>query len=433
MRINVLLAMVLPALAATSQVSDEQLKSLKVQGAAEGWTFDVGRTSATDRGLHTLQGLKIPENWRETATFKDFGTKGELPSYFNWQDVVGMPPIRDQGQCNSCWAFAMVGTMETNILVKDGTVVNLSEQWVVSCNQETTPPVLPNNDPTPSWGCNGGWLDFDYFSGAKTDACGGSGAVYETDFPYVATKVPCNCPHPHPYMIDSWAFIGPELGEASVDAIKQAIVERGPVASALYAGVAFSGYRSGVFNASTTNAPNHSVVIIGWDDSLGTSGAWRIRNGWGANWGEAGYMWIAYGVSHIGYGACYIDYPGATPVDGPTITKQPVGAAVAEGYVHAFSVEADGLGLVQYEWFKDGDSLGVYTPELWVNQVSPDDVGSYVCHVTDVNGTVLTNAAMLTIDPTAELPVGNHGVLALLVACCLAAAAFVMIRVARST
>ena len=433
MRIMIVVMVFAFAVVAAGQVTDDEIKELKARGVAERWTFEIGPTSATERSLHTLQGLAIPEDWRLRSRFTEFGAKGLLPSYFNWEDIVGMPPVRDQGQCNSCWAFGMVGTMETNILVKDGVAVNLSEQWLVSCNQETTPPVLPSNDPTPSWGCNGGWLDFDYFTGAKTDACGGSGAVMEADFPYVASEVPCGCPHPHTYTIDSWAFIGPELGEATVDAIKQAVVERGPVATALYAGIEFSGYRSGVFNALTSQPPNHTVVIIGWDDNLGASGAWRIRNGWGTDWGEAGYMWIEYGVSHIGFGACYISYPGVSPVSGPTIAQQPVSAAVGEGFVHAFSVQAVGLGLVQYEWYKDGVSLEVFTPECWISPISPDDVGTYVCHVTDVNGTVLSNPAELSIDLTASIPVATGHALAVLVVLCVTLGALVLRSHAKET
>lgn len=399
------------AAAAMAQVSDEEIAELRARGAAEGWTFEIGKNSATEREMHKFPGLIVPDNWRSKSTFVELAPKGELPSYFNWEDHVGMPPIRDQAQCNSCWAFAMIGVMETHILMKDGVVVNLSEQWLVSCNQETVPPTLPSNDPTPSWGCNGGWLDFDYFTGAKTDPCGHSGAVLETDFPYVANKVGCNCPYPHSYMLDSWAFIGPEFGEASVDAMKRAIVEHGPIASGIYAGVSFAAYNGGVFNVDAPNAPNHSVVIFGWDDNRGVNGAWRIRNGWGTDWGEDGYMWIGYGMSSIGFGACYVDYAGANPVPGPTITKQAMSASVAEGFVHKFSVAAEGLGLVQYEWFKDGESLDVFEPEIWINGITPEDEGDYVCHITDVNGTVASNTANLSINPAATIPVTGHAAL----------------------
>lgn len=395
------------AVTAAAQVSDKEIADLQAQGVAEGWTFDVVKNSATEREMHVFPGLIIPENWGSKSNVVEMGEKGPLPSSFNWEDHVGMPPIRDQGSCNSCWAFAMIGTLETHILMKDSTVVNLSEQWLVSCNQETVPPTLPSNDPTPSWGCNGGWLDFDYFTGAKTDPCGHSGAVLEADFPYVANKVACGCPYPHSYMLDSWAFIGPEFAEASVDAIKQAIVEHGPVASGVYASVSFSAYGGGVYNADSANAPNHSVVIIGWDDNLGANGAWRIRNGWGGDWGDSGYMWIGYGVASIGFGACYVDYPGIAPASGPTIVKHPTSASVGEGFTHTFIAEADGLGLVQYEWYKDGDSLNEFGPQFRINTVSLDDVGAYTCYISDVNGTVISNAANLTIDPTATIPATN--------------------------
>lgn len=404
MNMRLLLVVTCLPVAAVAQLTDTEIAALQERGAREGWTFEVGKTSATDRPLGELCGLVIPENWREGASFVHFSSKAALPSYFNWQDIAGCPPIRDQRYCGSCWAFATTGVLECNILIKDGDVVDLSEQWLVSCNQETIPPVLPSDDPTPSWGCNGGWFAHDYFLGSKTDPCGGSGAVLETAFPYTAEDSACNCPYPHTYTIDSWAFVGPELAEAGVDDIKQAIVQHGPVSAAIYAGLEFSAYRNGVFNVDSGAAPNHSLVIIGWDDERGENGAWRVRNAWGDDWGEDGYMWIEYGHSSIGYGACFIEYPGVSGATGPTITRQPSGATVPEGWGHAFTVEAEGLGLLQYDWHRNGESTGVDTPTYVVRSVSATDVGTYVCYVTDVNGTTSSAPAELAIDPTAALP-----------------------------
>jgi len=67
-----------------------------------------------------------------------------LPSSYNWCDLGGCTPVRDQGACGSCWAFGTVGPLESAILIEDGFSKDLSEQWLVSCN-------------TDGWGCNGGW------------------------------------------------------------------------------------------------------------------------------------------------------------------------------------------------------------------------------------------------------------------------------------
>ena len=283
----------------------EDIAALQDLGEQEGWTFSLGENDATTYPLELLCGLVEPENWWEDADFHSFTPQDDLPSSFDWRDYDGCTPIRNQGGCGSCWAFATIGPLECNIKIKDGVSVDLSEQWLVSCNFD-------------GWGCGGGWWAHKYFK-SKVSKCGGPGAVYEEDFPYVASQVPCDCPvppYPHDYVIDSWAYIGNDHGVPSVESIKQAILEYGPVSSAIYTNWAFHGYDGGVFNACYNGQVNHGVVIVGWDDNPPDGepdcpGVWIIRNSWGTNWGEEGYMRIEYGCSRIGYAACYVDYPGA--------------------------------------------------------------------------------------------------------------------------
>ncbi|MGD8474859.1 MAG: C1 family peptidase [Anaerolineae bacterium] len=210
-----------------------------------------------------------------------------LPSEYNWCDLGGCTPVRDQGACGSCWAFGTVGPLESAILIQDGLSKDLAEQYLVSCN-------------TDGWGCNGGWWAHDYHISP--------GAVYEAEFPYTATDAPCGGPYTYRETIDSYVFIGAENSVAPTDAIKQAILDHGPVAAAVCVNNEFQSYDSGLFNPRRPcNSINHAIVLTGWDDSLG---AWRLRNSWGPDWGEDGYMWIAYGKSYVGYSANYVVYGG---------------------------------------------------------------------------------------------------------------------------
>ena len=110
-------------------------------------------------------------------------------------------------------------------MINDGASVDLSEQWLISC--------------TDAGDCTGGW-HYDAFAYLKenglTDPCDDWGGVFEADFPYVALDtIPCECPYVHPYWLDDWAFVGSPSGIPSVEQLKQAILDQGPVAVAVYA------------------------------------------------------------------------------------------------------------------------------------------------------------------------------------------------------
>jgi hypothetical protein len=295
--VSLVMGLLLVAAAAEAQLSPGELAALKKRGEAEGWTFMVGENDATHRSLDELCGLVVPDRWWVGAPFDPMGGGRGLPDSLNWCDLGGCTPIRNQGGCGSCWAFAAVGPVECNILIRDGHSTDLSEQWLVSC--------------TDAGSCNGGWHSeaLKYFlEDGPTDPCGDNGAVLEEYFPYVAWDAPCGCPYPHDYFLNRWAFIGPEADVPPPNLIKEAILEHGPVAVCVCVDSAFQGYDGGVFNAHADGQINHAVTLVGWDDNQGAAGVWYLRNSWGAGWGEDGYMRIEYGCSRVGYAAAYVDY-----------------------------------------------------------------------------------------------------------------------------
>jgi C1A family cysteine protease len=280
-------------------LTDANITALQQQAREEGWTFSVAKNPATEQSMTQLCGLVVPDHWWVNASFDPCLPTTYLPTRFDWRELGGCTPIKNQDGCGSCWAFGTVAPLECNILIRDHKVVDLSEQWLVSCNSN-------------HWGCNGGWYAHDYHQW-KTDRYNGTGAVLEQDFPYTATDAPCAGPYQHPYRIDSWHYIGFSQGVPPVDSIKQAIMTYGPVSVSCAVTSAFAAYTGGVFNADDPHAPiNHCIALVGWDDNQGTNGVWFLRNSWGAGWGEDGYMRIEYGVCKIGYGACYVVYPART-------------------------------------------------------------------------------------------------------------------------
>jgi len=291
----VIFILILPSVV-TAQLTAQDISALEEQAEKEGWTFSVGENSATAYARENLCGLVVPDDWTSTARFETFTDKRDLPATFDWRELNGCTPVKDQGGCGSCWAFATMGVLESNIKIVDGWTVNLSEQWLLSCNRN-------------GYDCNGGWYAHDYLQW-QTDSCGEFGAVLEYDFPYAAYRIPCDCPHEHHYFIDDWAYVGGINSVPSVEAMKQAIMDYGPISVSVRTSPAMFAYTGGVFNFNDPDEVDHGVILVGWDDNQGTDGVWFMRNSWGEDWGEDGYMRIEYGCSSIGFGACFIEYSG---------------------------------------------------------------------------------------------------------------------------
>ena len=108
------------------QLTGEDIAALRERGRIDGWTFTVGENEAGQYSLDQLCGLRVPEDWQKGASFDPCTPSRSLPEAYDWRDYGGLPPVRNQGGCGSCWAFATVGPLECNIRIKDGITVNLS-------------------------------------------------------------------------------------------------------------------------------------------------------------------------------------------------------------------------------------------------------------------------------------------------------------------
>jgi len=297
------------AVAGSQESANETLTDLRQRGQQEGWTFTVGLNPVVERSLEQLCGF-IPDTTRVFGTPRAFLPSSEpLPATFDWRALGGCAPIRDQGQCGSCWAFATVGPLESAIRIKDGVEVDLSEQWLVSCTYG-------------GMGCFGGDHGFESFMPNpqyptwQADPCGHTGAVLEEDFPYAAANLPCNCPYEHVYYLESWSWISNRVEISAPELIKAAILEYGPISVGMGVDTPFAWYTGGVFNeCDDPMIGAHAVVLVGWDDYQGSDGIWVLRNSWGGDWGEDGYCRIERGCLQVGCDAAYVVYAGGPSLD----------------------------------------------------------------------------------------------------------------------
>ncbi|MEI6289452.1 MAG: C1 family peptidase [Chloroflexota bacterium] len=235
-----------------------------------------------------------------------------LPTSFDWRTQGVVPPVRNQGGCGSCWAFGTVAVMESAVKIGGGPLTDLSEQFLLSCNNS-------------GWSCNGGLTASMYHTTSLAKSQSSIGAVLESDKPYTATNGTCSISLPHPYKASNWQFIvASEFTMPTVDQIKTAIYTYGPITAGVCAGSGWNTYTGGVFSTDETSqcggSTNHQIVLVGWDDSTQT---WILRNSWGSGWGNGGYMNIKWGVSRVGEGTSWIKYINSSVTSTPTKTASP--------------------------------------------------------------------------------------------------------------
>ena len=212
---------------------------------------------------------------------------GSFPSSYNLQNVNGadyVTSVKNQGQYGTCWAFATYGSLESSILMAGGPTTDFSERNLAYMNG----------------------FDFGYNGGGNTEMSEAylsrfSGPVNESDDPYSLMGTPDSVTGP------VQDYVREMLRLTSPTEIKTALMNYGAVDTSIY----FDPYNSSYYNSSNytycytgTNAVDHDVTIVGWDDNMvtaGGTGAWLIKNSWGttsSSWGGVpnnnGYFWLSY-------------------------------------------------------------------------------------------------------------------------------------------
>jgi cathepsin L len=255
--------------------------------------FEVGYTEVSAVPLNRITGISVPadieaEIQGQRAKAPAQVAAATLPSTFDWTDQGKVTAVKHQ-ECNDCWAFSSLSPIESGFLIRANRDTDLSEQNVVDCSGAGT--------------CaKGGWWG-NVYGWMKKDE---TGVADEATYHYTATDSQCR--HvPQPYKLDDWNYVGEHAGVPDRDALKAAIMSRGPVVGGIQATRLFANYKSGVFKeiaSGTSYRINHGICIVGWDDNRG---AWRIKNSWGRLWGERGFAWIAYDNNNIGWGAAWVE------------------------------------------------------------------------------------------------------------------------------
>lgn len=195
---------------------------------------------------------------------------GPIANDIDWRTQGAITPVKDQGQCGSCWAFGATAAIESyGQITSTYPLQQLAPQQITSCDKT-------------SYGCQGGWAEhaFNYVVSS-------GGIQLESSYPYVSgtTGQTGVC------KADSTKFVAKIKGYTAVAAGEtnlEAALNKGPPTVCL-AATAFQTYTGGILSKCDTNV-DHCVQAIGY-----TSTYWIVRNSWGTGWGEAGYIRIARG------------------------------------------------------------------------------------------------------------------------------------------
>jgi len=199
---------------------------------------------------------------------------GDIPDSYNWVDQGKTTPVKDQGQCGSCWAFSATEGVESAWMMANNTQVVLSPQQVVSCD-------------TVDQGCNGGDLptafayikskgqednaDYPYTSGGgDTGVCKYKVAdvkVHITGFKYAVND-----------------------GRKNDTILAVASYANGPLSICVDAET-WQNYNGGILKKNCGTSLDHCVQLVGWGVQ-DTTEYWIVRNSWNTDWGIKGFIWI---------------------------------------------------------------------------------------------------------------------------------------------
>ncbi|CAN4109127.1 unnamed protein product [Withania somnifera] len=239
-------------------------------------------------------GLKIPVCEPRITSFK-YENVTAVPTTMDWRTKGAVTPIKDQGQCGSCWAFSAIAATEGITKLSTGKLISLSEQELVDCDRTSE-----------DQGCEGGYME-DAFEFIVKD----KGIASEKNYPYKAADGSCNKKEESPPAAYIKGY--EKVPKNNEKALLKAVANQ-PVSVSIDASdFSFQFYSSGVFQGPCGTELDHGVTAVGYGKADGTK-YWLIKNSWGTSWGENGYIRMERDIDAKG-GLCGIamdaSYPNA--------------------------------------------------------------------------------------------------------------------------
>jgi C1A family cysteine protease len=263
------------------------------------WTSDRYETEKHKKGLAK------PKGFRSTAPVKDFTPTMRRPVSIDWRFTKAVTPVKNQGQCGSCWAFSATEGIESQVILRTGAAYDftLSPQQITSC--------APSSGNFSCMGCSGGFTEgaYEYVKSAPGLANGFYIPYEQSLTESQATKA---CPTAKVEQIDgeyeklsgSYAQVSgysygvPPCYDACTNqnlTKLAAALESAPLSVCVNAGV-WNDYVGGVLTSAAcgpmgSDYQDHCVMAVGFN-STAPMPYWIVRNSWATTWGDQGYIYL---------------------------------------------------------------------------------------------------------------------------------------------
>lgn len=243
---------------------------------SQGESWVLGQTQYTDWTVTEFELIltsssSTSSNINPPTILPDQHSSLSYPQTLDWRTQGVVTPVENQGNCNSGWAFSAAGAIEGVWALAGNTLVSLSEQQLLDCSSR-----YGNN------GCNGGTMDYAF------NYVINSGIASESNYPYKAQVGTCQSGVTPTANIQSFTDVVPN----SPTDLYNAVALR-PVSVAVDADPSiWQNYKGGVISRNCGNNLNHAALVVGYN-SISTPPYWILKNSFGVNWGESGYIRLA--------------------------------------------------------------------------------------------------------------------------------------------
>ncbi|XP_040904257.1 cathepsin O [Toxotes jaculatrix] len=239
-----------------------------------------GVNQFSDLSQKEFRDLYVRASTDRAPLFSGKKTEG-LPAKFDWRDKAVVAPVQNQQACGSCWAFSVVGAMQSVHAIGGSQLEQLSVQQVLDCSFKNE-------------GCNGGspvWA-LSWLKQTRVKL------VLQSEYPYKAKTGICHFFSQSHDGVAVKNFTAHDFG-GQEEAMMGQLVKHGPLAAVVDA-VSWQDYLGGIIqHHCSSQRSNHAVLVVGYD-TTGDIPYWIVQNSWGTTWGNEGYVYIKIGGNVCG-------------------------------------------------------------------------------------------------------------------------------------